>query len=170
MNKKVLLIIAGHDFQPIEYADSKKVLEQAGVQVVTASSVDAPRAADGSSAQADVLVEDVVVDNYDGVFLIGGPGALDDLDNEKIHSIMKAAAQKEKLYGAICISPRILAGVGLLRGKKATGWNGDNNLGEILQQAGAEYARQDTVVDGNVITASGPEAAEEFGRVIAETL
>ena len=39
-----------------------------------------------------------------------------------------------------------------------------------LADAGAEYVKKSVVVDGNLITADGPEAAKEFGEQIAYLL
>ena len=169
--KKVLLIIAHLDFQPLEYGGPKKVLSAAGVQVVTASDQGgiAMAAYTGEKVPVDLTLDQVKPAEYDGIFLIGGPGAPDYLNNEITYKIMREIAVSGKLWGAICISPRILAAAGVLQGKKATGWNGDGELGVVLEGAGAEYVRE-PVVDGKFITACGPVAAEDFGRAILQAL
>ena len=170
--KKVLLLIASQDYQPFEYGETKRVLTQAGYQVITVSDgVGTARAAyDGSSTQIDLNLDDVKIENGDALFLIGGPGALNHLDNEKVYSLLRDWQKIGKLYGAICISPRILAHAGVLKNKKATGWDGDNELSGIFEEAGVEYVREGVVIDGNVVTGNGPEVAEEFGKVIGELL
>ena len=169
--KKVLLIIASNGFQQIEYNKPKEILEKAGFEVVTASDKSGQVVAkDGSTTQVDFTLEEVVVDDYNGIFLIGGPGAIDHLDNNKTYVILQQAREKDKLYGAICISPRILAKAGVLENKKATGWDGDKKLEEILSQHNAFHSAEGVVVDGNLITASGPDAAEQFGQAISKLL
>ncbi|PIT87484.1 MAG: DJ-1 family protein [Candidatus Magasanikbacteria bacterium CG10_big_fil_rev_8_21_14_0_10_40_10] len=172
MSKKVLLIIASHGFQPIEYFHTKKALQENGVEVFTASDQKgiAVCALANQSVSVDLDFDQIAPIDYEGVFLIGGPGALEHLDNEIVYNIMRQTADGGKLFGAICISPRILAKAGLLLDKKATGWNGDDELGDILKSAGAVYVREDVVVDGQLITANGPKAAEKFGREIARSL
>lgn len=168
MSKKVLLIIAHKGFQPVEYNAPKKILQEAGVKVITASNAPgtAVSAMSNETAEVDLILSEVKTADYDGIFFIGGPGALEHLDNAESHRIIKEAAASGKLWGAICISPRILAAAGVLKNKKATGWNGDGQLPKILADVGAEYVNKPVVVDGNLITASGPAAAEEFGRTI----
>ena len=72
-----------------------------------------------------------------------------------------------KPYGAICISPRILARAGVLEGKNAVGWNKDDEAPDIFKDHGATFVEGAVHVDGNVVTAAGPDAAKDFGRAIA---
>ena len=194
MIKKVVFVIASEGFQPIEYGDAKKALEVAGHQVVTVSDkAGVAVAGDGSEVKVDLTVRDLVANHltpapllgkeratYDALFFIGGPGALAHLDNEESYKLLRewekigkpdfAKATPGKPYGAICISPRILAKAGVLQNKKATGWDNDGELAGILSALGAEYVREPVVVDGNLITANGPSAAREWGETIAEML
>lgn len=166
--KKILLIIAHHGWQPREYSVPKRVLTVAGVKVDTASdqSGTAVSSITHEQVKIDVVLENVVTTDYDGIFLIGGPGALEHLDNEKTYQIIRQAVQASKAFGAICISPRILAKAGVLKDKKATGWDNDGQLAAILARAGAEYVYKPVVTDGKLITSWGPDAAEEFGQAI----
>ncbi len=169
MPKKILLIIAHEDFQPVEYYSTKAVLEQSGMEVLTASdgAGEAKAAHNGMPAKIDVNLSEAKASDCDGLFIVGGSGALEHLDNEVVYNLMRQAESVGKLWGAICIAPRILVQAGLLKDKKATGWDGDDELGGILKNAGAEYVKEEVVVDGNLITATGPKAAEAWGQAIA---
>lgn len=171
MPKKVALVVAHDGFQPMEYGEPKKILETAGVTVVTVS--DQPGTAVskiGDKAVVDVTISEMNPTEYDGIFLIGGPGALKHLDTAATHSLMSQAAASGKPWGAICISPRILAEAGLLQGKHFTGWNNDAELEKISMSVGAWYTAEPVVVDGTLITADGPESAKEFGEAILVNL
>ena len=170
--KKVLLIIAYRNFQPFEYSMPKGILEAAGLEVITASDQAgmAVSSVSETEAKVDILLTEVEVKNYAGIYFIGGPGALEHLDNEMSYKIAQDARQTGMAFGAICISPRILAKAGVLKGRKATGWNDDGELAKILENGGAQYVRDPVVVDDNLITAVGPTAAEEFGNKIVELL
>jgi len=170
--KPVLLVIAHKGFQPMEYFVTREVLEAAGIEVKTASDgVDtAFSSITADKAAIYVTLDDVVVDNFSGVFFIGGPGAWEFLNNKKSYHIIREATEKCQAWGAICISPRILAAAGVLKGRRVTGWNDDSELEEILSDAKAEYVHEPVVVDGNLITADGPTAAGEFGQAIVELL
>lgn len=169
---KVLLIIAQEGFQTKEYHDPKCVLEAAGHTVVTASPDGGMAISNiGEKTPTDLPLREVSVGDYDAVFAIGGPGALRSLDNDETARIMKDAEAREGMpYGAICISPRILAKAGVLKGKKATGWNQDEKLAEIFHKHGVFYERAPTVTDGRVVTGDGPASAEAFGQAILKVL
>ena len=170
-NMKVLLIIAFQGFQPLEYEEPKKILQKAGVEVITGSDqTGTALSAIDKPVQVDIILDDVKIEDYDGVFFIGGPGALEHLDNEKSYRIIRELSESDKAWGAICISPRILAKAGVLENKKATGWNDDGQLDDILEQVGAEYVRQPVVADDKLVTGWGPDAAQEFGKAILKIL
>lgn len=169
--KKVLFIIAHEGYQPTEYGIPKKLLEDAGFSVITASDDGGTAlATDETKTPVDLLIQDVTVTEYDGVFLVGGAGALEHIDTPITHAIINAAVKERKAVGAICISTRILAAAGILKDCKATGWNGDNQLLELYQKCGAIYTPHNVVVDKRIITASGPNAAREYAEQIITLL
>lgn len=171
MRKKVVLIVASHGYQEHEYNETKKVLEESGIEVVTASnSVGDVFGHSGAKIKVSLVIKSINPALYAGVFLIGGPGALENLDNDAVYQVLSEFFAVQKPYGAICISPRILAKAQVLRGKKATCWDGDN-LAQDAFSIGSAYLEKDSVVvDGNIVTANGPDAAELFGKAILKVL
>lgn len=168
--KKVLLLVAQKGFQSKEYFDTKYELEHAGI-VVTAVAPSREEAVShvGEVIMPDLALSEVKLSDYDGVFAIGGPGALEHLDNEDTTRIYKEAqAIGDYPYGAICISPRILAKTGVLSGKRATGWDGDGKLQDIFDQYGVIRSKEHVVVDDIIVTADGPVVAHDFGKKIVE--
>lgn len=171
MGISIVLIIASNGYQNIEFSVPKKILEQAGFMVTVASDrLGKAVAADGSTTQIDTTIDKVIVDQFGAIVFIGGPGAMEHLDNEKSYILIKQAHQAKKVIGAICISPRIIAKAGVLKNRRATGWDGDGNLAALYQNYGVVFENRPVVVDGLFITASGPSAAQEFGTKIVEKL
>jgi len=168
--KTAALVIAYRDYQPREYGVTKQILENAGITVLTVSNQPGTAISDGSKATINKTLNKITSDDYDGIFFIGGPGALTHLDNHTSYAILKNAVDHNKIYGAICISPRILAKAGVLTGKKATGWDGDNFLTSIFCNNNVEYVHKKVVIDGNLITATDPMAAEAFAHGIIKLL
>jgi protease I len=171
--KKVVMIVAFRDFRDVEYFVPKSILEKRGIEVKTASNKKGVAlGADGGEAEVDFLVSDIKVEDFDAIIFVGGPGCLKNLDNPTSYRVCKEAVLKDKILAAICISPTILAKSGVLSSKKATVWSSalDKSPIQVLRENGAEYLEEKVVVDGKVITASGPEAAEEFGKAIFELL
>ena len=171
--KKVVLIVSFKDFRDEEYFVPKGILEGAGVEVKTASNkMGTARGADGGEVEIDLLVSELNPALFDAIVFIGGPGALNQLDNENSYKIANETVSQGKVLAAICISPVILAKAGVLSGKKATVWSSalDRSPIEILKANGAIYRDEMVVVDGKIITANGPAAAQKFAQAIIETL
>jgi len=169
--KKAVFIIAHEGFQVIEYSVPKKLLEQSGIIVTTASNKTMPATAnDGSMVDVDISISDITVALFDAIIFIGGPGAMSHLDNQASYDLITQTLQEDKLLGAICITPRILAHAGALDNKRATGWNGDNELGAIFKEYNVHYKNEDVVVDGKIVTAVGPNSAREFAEQIISLL
>lgn len=167
----ILMIIAQNGFQDIEYQDSRKALEKAGHKITVAAP--ALKKAIGkydAIVHPDIALSDVSIDSYDAVVVIGGPGALSLGDSMEFFKVLKLASDAHKVIGAICIAPRLLAQAGLLTGKHATVWNGDGIQSVFLEQQGAQYSDLPTVVDGNIVTGNGPDAATAFGEHVAHVL
>ena len=177
MVKTALLVVAYQGYQPTEYGNTRAELETAGIKVVVASNKMGTAQAMGKAGslenegvRIDVTLDAVKPEEYDGVFLIGGSGALEFLDNGVVHGIMQKVAKAGKPFGAICISPRIVAHAGLLGGKKATCWDGDGRVDAIFKEHKAVRVHDSVVVDGMLITADGPQAATSFGKAIVAAL
>ena len=166
--KKALLIIAKENYHDLELKGTRDGLVSAGFEVVLGSSETGSCAGKlGGTEEAQVALKEVSVDDYDCVAFIGGSGARNFFDDPEARRIAHETARAQKPLGAICIAPLILAKSQVLGGKKATVWNGDNEQEGELEKYGAIYTGQDVTVDGKIVTANGPPAAEEFGRTLA---
>jgi protease I len=163
-----LLIIAQSGYQDRELDSTRKGLEEAGFNIVLASSaVGTCRGKFGGSEEASIALCDVQVEDYDRIAFIGGPGAAElALDHHALR-VAQNAVKAEKPLGAICIAPTILAAAGVLAGKRATVWDNGGVQADVLRTSGAEYTGDPVTIDGRIITGNGPEAAEKFGRELA---
>jgi protease I len=171
--KKIAIIIAFRDFRDEEYFIPKEVLEKAGAEIKTASTeLGTAIGSQGGEAGVDIKLADLNVSDFDAVVFVGGGGAPKYLDNETSYKIAKDAVSQGKVLAAICIAPTILAKAGVLSGKKATVWSSplDKSAIKILKENNVVYQDESVVVDGRIITANGPGAAEEFGQKIIEAL
>lgn len=171
--KKAVLIIAQVGFQDFEYQDTRKALEYAGIEIIVASlSKNKAVGKFGQEVDVDLSLDQIQAQDFDALVFIGGPGARDYIDNSIAHDLAWAAVNNNKVLGAICIAPTVLAKAGVLQGKKATVWSDklDKSSIEILENQGAEYIDQAVVVDGNLVTANGPSAAQKFGQAIVKLI
>ncbi len=162
---QVIFIVAPERFQKDEYGVPKKVLEDAGIRVLTASTTLTPSNTNNEQITADCTIENIP--NADAIVVIGGSGAPMLFDNETLKNKIQAFAQLDKIVAAICISPVLLANMGLLEGKRATVYPSG---ADELKNWGAEYSDEPVVVDGRIITARDPNAAQEFGKALVRAL
>ncbi len=170
---QVAYIIAFRDFRDEEYLIPKEILEREGFKVVPVSSSKGTAIGKlGLKVEVAHIFQEIDPLDYQALIFAGGPGAQEFIEEEKIHEIVRKAFQNQELIAAICIAPLILAKSGILKGKKATVWHSVEDLTPIkeLEKAGAEFVDKKVVKDGLIITASGPEAAYEFGEMIAASL
>ncbi|GAH93037.1 unnamed protein product, partial [marine sediment metagenome] len=144
-----------------EYKEPRRILENAGFEITVASfGLDTCRGTLGSMVKPDILLNDVDAVNFDCVIFVGGAGSSEYFTNPRALSIAKQAAAPDKILAAICIAPVTLANAGVLRGKKVTAFP---SVQKDLEKQGAVYTGEEVEVDGNIITANGPQSAKEFG-------
>jgi len=171
--KKAVLVIAYQGFQDKEYLETRNVLEKAGINITVSSSIKGEAQGKlGEKVFIDKTINEIDIEDYNALIFIGGPGALEYVEDSFVHQLIRKAVIGKKVLGAICIAPEILAKAGVLNEKRATVWSSpiDQSPVKILENEGAEYINEPVVVDGKIITGNGPEAATEFGQKIVEAL
>ncbi|HKL79184.1 MAG TPA: DJ-1 family glyoxalase III [Mobilitalea sp.] len=122
--------------------------------------------AHGITTVTDMLFEDANYEDADILVLPGGmPGTLNLMQHEGLDKLLRLSANNEKTLAAICAAPRVLGSKGLLEGKKATCYPGNE---EYLR--GAKYNEGDVVEDGNIVTSKGMGTAIDFALTLIKRL
>jgi protease I len=167
MAKRVLVVIAPNDFRDEEFFDTKKVLEESGVEVIVVNSTGQPsKSMFGKIISPDKNFYNIDTEEYDAIVFVGGQGASTYFDNKQAQNLAKEFNESGKIVAAICIAPVILARAGILSGKKATVFpSGRNDINAVGTYTGNKVEKDD-----NIITGNGPEAAVDFGKAIVEAL
>lgn len=164
----ILMVVAPKNYREKEYLVTRRVLEEANHFVETASKVTGEIIGfEGHILNPDHKIVDVEPEGFDAIVFIGGQGMNEYLADEEFTHQAKRFFELGKLTTAICIAPAVLANAGILNGKKATSWSG---VKDLLVSKGAIYTGAEVEMDGNIITAIGPDASEEFGLKICECL
>ena len=167
--KKIVFVVAPKVFRDEEYIEPKTILEQAGIEVTTASTVTGEIYGKIKiKAQSQMLAKDINVEDFDGIFFVGGGGASVYFEDETVHNIARQFYDKGKIVSAICIAPVILANAGLLQNKKATVFFPDGV--DALLQNGAIYTGNNVEVDGKIVTGNGPQAAKQFAEELLKLM
>ncbi|MEM2878931.1 MAG: DJ-1/PfpI family protein [Candidatus Hadarchaeales archaeon] len=168
--KNVLIVLAPAGFNDTEYSTVRNLLAQSGASVhVASTTTQTAIGMQGTQVNPDMSVADASATDYDAVVLIGGAGVENAYFNSQVlHTLLISANDHGKVIGAICIAPVVLANAGILNGKRATVFDGSYIT--MLEARGAIYTGESVTADGNIITANGPGASDEFARKIIEAL
>jgi protease I len=167
--RRVLIVIAPERFRDEELAEAKHALEAAG-HIVTVTSTRPGQASGMLGARIDIAKSVRLLDAADFAALViaGGAGAPPHLwDNEPLRSLLRAMHAAGKPIGAICLAPPVLARAGVLTGKRATTFPDPRAIIE-LKRGGAIFVAERVVLDGTIVTGSGPEAAAAFGAALVQ--
>ncbi len=166
--KRVVMVIAPEIFRDEEYAEPRAVLESRGAEVVTAStSPGLCRGKLGMDVTAEIGIPDALAQPWDAVVFVGGGGSEVFFDDADAHALARRALEAGSVVGAICIAPSTLARAGLLADRRATAFPSQE---DDLVAHGAAWTGDPVTVDGQIITANGPEVAREFGEAVADAL
>lgn len=154
-------------FEEIEAMTIVDILRRADIEVVTASLNGIPvTGAHNVIVNADTTIDTISSETFDMIVLPGGQPGTDNLNNDsRIHNLLREFSEQDKLIGAICAAPIILAKAGLLKDKTSTCYPAYRNT-----LNGAIYDDRPVVKDGNIITGKGPGTASNFALEIAAIL
>ena len=160
-----VMIPLANGFEEIEAFTVVDVLRRANIKVDTIGIIGSViQSKHGVKIIVDRTLNQVNPEEYDAIILPGGsPGYQNLGKSAKLIEILKTFNRQNKLIGAICGAPTILAKEGLLEDKKATIYPGYEKM--------LAYPRNGPVViDGNIITSQGPGTAIEFALKIVSKI
>jgi protease I len=167
---KILIIISPENFRDEELKIPMQIFKQTGNEFTIASTTaEMCQGMLGYEIKPDKTVSDVKVGDYDAIVVVGGSGSPALAEKPEVLKLLKSAQLNNKIVGAICMAPVVLARAGVLSGKRATVYQTPESL-KVLQAAGSLFTNEPVVVDGKIVTANGPQAAAEFAKAILELL
>jgi protease I len=172
-SKSAVFVIAFKDFRDPEFFIPQTILSNTGVKTFTASNKEGIAVGvEGGEVEIDFLLDNLKVKDFDAVIFVGGIGASVFMNNSLAHKIVRDAVINRKILGAICVGPTILANAGVLKGVRATVWASsmDKSAIRVLEENGACFEPKTVVIDGKIITANGPNSAEEFGNKLVQMM
>src|SRR5690606_37267390 len=124
MSRQILMVIAPEDFRDEELLTPRRIFQEQGWHVDTASTrVGKAAGMLGAAEDIALSLEDVDDRLYDAVVVVGGMGSPTYLwRHSLLHDILRKHNENKRVVAAICLSGAVLANAGLLRGKSATVW------------------------------------------------
>lgn len=164
---KRAVIITGPGFQDEEFIYPYYRLQEEGF-TVDVSTLDKAVVYGkyGIPANPTIDTKDLREEDFDLVILPGGHEAPDRVRQIKeVLTFVKDMYDKGKIVGAMCHGPWITISAGIMKGKRATCYQG---MADDLKNAGASYIDAPVVVDGNLITSPHYRNNGDFMRAIVE--
>lgn len=163
----LVYVFCADGFEEVEGLTAVDLLRRAGLDVKMVS-IMGRKTVTGShniKVETDMLFEDL----KEEAELLVLPGGLPGTDYLKEHGGLSELLKKQygegRWIAAICAAPSVFAGLGFLKGRKATSYPGcvDDSLC-------GEYVEESVAVDGNVITSRGVGTAISFALKLIEVL
>src|SRR5262245_42466223 len=121
----------------------------------------------GYPAKSEKASSEMSAGSLDGIVIPGGFAPDYFRRDPATIQLVKDAFARGKVIAAICHGPWLLCSTPALKGKRATCFFA---IKDDVINAGATYVDEETVVDGNVITARKPDDLPAFTRAIVEAL
>ncbi|MBN2145555.1 MAG: DJ-1/PfpI family protein [Candidatus Aureabacteria bacterium] len=168
MTAKALIILA-EGFEEVEALTPIDILRRAGINVVTAGLDEIfVTGGHGVVIKTDVVLENVK-ETFDALVLPGGSKGSDNLSrSDLVEKWIKEQHKRGGIIAAICAAPAVvLAKTGILKGKKATCYPGQEKL---FGDSVTYIHDANVVIDGNILTSKGVGTSQEFSLVLAERL
>lgn len=161
---KVLCIVSD-GFEEVEAIGTVALLRRSGltVDVYSLNGYDATGKYETKITELK-NIQDLDFNNYDCLFLPGGPHYRTLEENEDVKEIIHHFFRKDKYVAAICAAPTILGRMGYLENKIYTCFTSMN------ESFGGTYLDTYTAIDGKLITGRSVAAVIDFALLIIKTL
>jgi 4-methyl-5(b-hydroxyethyl)-thiazole monophosphate biosynthesis len=175
--KRILLLLA-NGVEPLEMAAITDVLGWANLvgdeklEVVDVGLRSRIATTFGLSLSPSQLLQDIDLDSFDALAIPGGfepSGFYEEALSEKFLAVIRHFAAANKVIASVCVSSICLGMAGVLEGKNATTYHQiGGKRKQQLVDTGAIFVDRPIVIDGNLITSTGPGTAIEVAFELLE--
>jgi protease I len=117
----------------------------------------------GYGLDAGLKFDDVRVDDFAAVLVLGGRAPEYLRNNARLLEIVREFDRQKKWIFAICHGVQVLAAAGLARGKRVTCYE---HVRVEAEQAGGIFVDEQAVCDGRIVTAQTWQSHPAFYRMI----
>lgn len=142
---KKILVLVPTDFEDVELITPMDIFRREGIDYVLSSPEDKEEVKGKYNAIVKTVpLSKVIVDNFNALFLPGGPGYSVLVTNPEVIKLVKKFNRENKDIYAICAAPTVLDKAGVIGTKNITAFPG--YLNDIVKN------RSEVVVSDNLIT------------------
>ncbi len=169
MGKRVAAVLADM-FEDSEFTYPADALRRSGHQVVVLGmrkGIEVTGKKKGTRVELQERVSEADPDSFDALLIPGGysPDKLRAHD-EPVDFVRKMMEAGKPVF-AICHGPQLLISADALSGRRLAGWR---SIRKDIENAGAEYADEPVVRDGNLISSRHPGDLQPFTQALLEAL
>ncbi|HSI78080.1 MAG TPA: DJ-1/PfpI family protein [Lunatimonas sp.] len=179
MNKRVLLFLAQgfEEYEASVFTDIigwSRICGKEPVDLITTGLRPEIKCTWNFTVRPELEFERVKVKDYDALAMAGGfekAGFYEDAYDERLLNLIREFDKEGKIIAAVCVSALPLGKSGVLKGRKATTYDLlDGVRRKQLADFGAIVQDENIVIDGNIITSTGPSTAVDVAFILLEML
>ena len=160
-----LLCILTNGFEEIEAIGTLAILRRGGVTIDVYSLTNEDVTGRYGVTITNInKVKDLNLDDYDAMFIAGGPQYAELESSKTFIDIVKHFYSLNKIIASICAGPTILGHLGMLKGRNYTCFNAMN------EDFGGNFIDKYAVRDGNLITGKSAAATIDFAFLVLEAV
>lgn len=165
----VLVVVpaSGYDETALRYARSALYNVHVGTRSVSSQADDNIEGRLQDLFLVDGPLEGESMEDYSGVLFVDGDGCEEMATDPAVLQLARDAQADDKLIGAWGRSVLILAGAGVVKGRKVTG---DASVRDEVKRAGGKWLGVEWHRDGNLVTARDEAAGLRFGKALAQVV
>jgi len=165
---RAILIVTGDNTEDLEFFYPYYRFIEAGYRVDVATPVGgAFKGIHGLGLKETLKIADVVVGNYDMLYLPGGKAPAKLMKDENALAVTQKFYSLGKPIAAVCHGPQILAAADIIMGQEIAAWPG---IESEVSDANATYINKEVVVSGPFVTARMPGDLPAHMRETLEVL
>ena len=154
-------------FEDIEAIGTTAILRRSGMKVdyISVLNQTIQTGSFGTKVVTDKMIKDVLVNDYDALFIPGGRQASILRNDQAVLSLVKEFKKEDKWLFAICAGPTVLGVLGFLDNIEYTSFP----TTEEFMPKGIKLAKP-AVWSGKIVTGAGAGAVTEFALKIIEAI
>jgi protein deglycase len=128
----------------------------------------------GLNLTPNYRLNELNLEDFDALAIPGGfepSGFYEEALSEPFLEVIRYFSKAEKVIASVCVSSLCLGQAGILRGKNATIYHQQGGKRkQQLEQTGAVFVDRPVVIDGRIITSTGPGTALEVAFELVRKL
>lgn len=169
LNEKRIAVLAEDMFEDLELWYPLIRMREAGaeVRVVGMKGVETYTGKHGVPVNVDVAAEDVSAEDFDAVIVPGGYAPDRMRRHDAMLNLVRGVYERGGVVAMICHAGWVPISAGIVAGKNVTSTTA---IKDDLINAGAKWADQAVVKDGNLISSRSPADLPVFCKAIIATL